>query len=435
MASVFQRGGKGRFYVAYFDHTGKRRTIRTKYRVKKDAQTYAAQLERDVENIRRGLLDPKDVELAKHARRPLQEHFKEFLAHLEHDCDSVDHVKIRRSQLNRLADAIGAKCLADVLDPNAIDRYLQQRAGAGKSAATINRDLAAVVAFVNWCVARGRCRSNPLKIIGKLNEDVDRRRERRALTPDELDALLAVARERDALNSGRYAPRFPVYLTAALTGLRRRELTALEWSDVDLQARTITIPAAKGKAKRADVIPLHRQVVETLRAIRPANGRGRVFATIPRIKTVYADLKRAGIDKQDADGRWVDLHALRTTLGTVLARSEVSPAEAQRLMRHGDYRTTLKHYTRLTLRDDSAAIDRLPDVLRAEGAQRMAQRTECDLAQAGRVPGAANQSPAESVDDSKPLTLATLRDAAHTPCGGAQAKQNTAKTRAISSVG
>ena len=119
-----------------------------------------------------------------------------------------------------------------------------------------------------------------------------------------------------------------------------------------------------------------------MESIRPANARGRVFAKVPRIKTVYKDLERAGIDKQDEDGRWVDLHALRTTLGTGLARSDVSVAEATRLMRHSDYRITLKHYTRPTLRDDAAAINRLPDVMQG-GAQASAERSfRCNRARA-----------------------------------------------------
>lgn len=63
-------------------------------------------------------------------------------------------------------------------------------------------------------------------------------------------------------------------------------------------------------------------------------------------------------------GRVIDLHALRTTLGTQLARAGVTPQVAQRIMRHGDYRTTLKHYTVLGLTDTAAAIDRLPGIAR-----------------------------------------------------------------------
>jgi hypothetical protein len=63
------------------------------------------------------------------------------------------------------------------------------------------------------------------------------------------------------------------------------------------------------------------------------------------------------------EGRVIDLHALRTTLGTQLARAGVTPQVAQRIMRHSDYRTTLKHYTVLGLTDTAAALDRLPGIM------------------------------------------------------------------------
>jgi hypothetical protein len=52
----------------------------------------------------------------------------------------------------------------------------------------------------------------------------------------------------------------------------------------------------------------------------------------------------------------IDLHSLRTTLGTTLAREGVAPQIAQRILRHRDYRTTLKHYTVLELEDTSRGL-------------------------------------------------------------------------------
>jgi len=54
---------------------------------------------------------------------------------------------------------------------------------------------------------------------------------------------------------------------------------------------------------------------------------------------------------EDAEGRVIDLHAMRTTLGTNLARIGVPPQIAQRIMRHSDYCTTQQHYTILGLTD------------------------------------------------------------------------------------
>jgi hypothetical protein len=68
---------------------------------------------------------------------------------------------------------------------------------------------------------------------------------------------------------------------------------------------------------------------------------------------------------EDADGRVVDLHAMRTTLGTNLARAGVAPQLAQRIMRHADYRTTQKHYTVVGITDTAKAIEQLPAIYQA----------------------------------------------------------------------
>ncbi len=66
--------------------------------------------------------------------------------------------------------------------------------------------------------------------------------------------------------------------------------------------------------------------------------------------------------KFDAEGRVVDFHAMRTTLGTRLALQGVAPQLAQRIMRHSDYRTTVQHCTVLGLADTAKAINQLPEI-------------------------------------------------------------------------
>jgi hypothetical protein len=68
------------------------------------------------------------------------------------------------------------------------------------------------------------------------------------------------------------------------------------------------------------------------------------------------------ITTDDTMGRIIDRHALGTTLGTELARAGVAPEVAQRIMRHSDYKTTLKHYTVLGLTDTAAAVAMLPGI-------------------------------------------------------------------------
>jgi len=181
------------------------------------------------------------------------------------------------------------------------------------------------------------------------------------------------------------------YLAAVLAGLRKGDLQRLIWANVDFESATLTI--SDGKAKRTDIVPMHPQLAEALRKRfdqYPAMPKARVFPQTVTDQTRLKDFLRAGLARketitdaqgrpimvgtgkgqrpktriatEDDQGRVIDLHALRTTLGTQLARAGVTPQIAMRIMRHSDYKTTLAHYTVLGLTDTSRAIEALPEI-------------------------------------------------------------------------
>jgi integrase len=83
------------------------------------------------------------------------------------------------------------------------------------------------------------------------------------------------------------------------------------------------------------------------------------------------DLKKAKIDYVDAQGRYVDFHALRHTFLTNLAMSGVHPKVAQSLARHSDINLTMNRYTHILLETQSDALKALPDLY--ESAQKAAR--------------------------------------------------------------
>jgi integrase len=189
-----------------------------------------------------------------------------------------------------------------------------------------------------------------------------------------------------------------MYRTLVLTGLRRGELAALTWGDLMLDVpRTdakaerkpapqpmLTVRASVAKNSKAETLPLRADLAQALRDWRAECGEPENSARVFRVpaelvKILARDLAAAGIarrvkvkdrkgrdrwriDTRDADGRVIDVHAMRTTAGSFLARGGVAPQTAQRLMRHGDYRTTLKHYTDPRLLDTAAALAALPGI-------------------------------------------------------------------------
>src|SRR5262249_33712118 len=78
----------------------------------------------------------------------------------------------------------------------------------------------------------------------------------RALTDDELRAYL-----KDTTACTRYERLSHVITLLLLTGQRRGELALARWSDVDLKARTWSIPDVNAKAGRGHVLPLSNWAV------------------------------------------------------------------------------------------------------------------------------------------------------------------------------
>jgi len=346
MASVYKRGGKGPYIVAWVDHSGRRREKSSRTTDKRAAERIAAQLEADAALRREGVVDARADRYAEAGRRPLTEHLDEYEAHLRHVGRSERHVGQVSQTLGHIADGAGASRLGD-LTLDSVEAHLGGLREAGRSARTVNYARAAAVAFMGWCEQTARVERNELKRLERLDEQRDRRRPRRALTDAEIGRLLVVA--------DRHGRR-PFYLLAALTGLRRSELASLTWGDVDLDAGTLTV--SRGKARRVDVLPLHPQIAEELRAIEPelAHPKRRVFDSIPSNARRRKDYEEAEIAHIDDSGRVADLHSLRSSLATALARQGAVPQVIQRLMRHASFATTAAHYTRLSLVDDAAAL-------------------------------------------------------------------------------
>jgi integrase len=85
---------------------------------------------------------------------------------------------------------------------------------------------------------------------------------------------------------------------------------------------------------------------------------------VPRhlVRHLNADLKAAEIPKVDDRGFVIDIHALRHTFASLLARAGTPQRITQELMRHSDPRLTSNVYTHLRIQDTAVALDVLPSV-------------------------------------------------------------------------
>ncbi len=377
----------GTYFAKYRDAGGVVHVVPTGCRSEDAARQALTRLERDAERVKIGVATHAELATADAAAAPIKPAIADYVATLT---GSRTHHQNVGSNLAKLTEQLNWHRPSDLRREDR-ERWLADQTRQGRSARSRNAYQSAANSFANWCVRSSRLTSNPFDRMPKANTDADRRRQRRALTPDELQRLMlsaqnaperpaAIRLEEKGQNARRPAERLTgqeraeVYAILAGTGIRIGELSQLRVADIRLDDRIphIDLPARVTKNGEDDTIPLRDDLVALLRrrveGIDPAS----MLYPIPSdfIKRFNADCRRADIPKRDERGRTVDIHALRTTFGTWLARSGVAPRVAQALMRHSDIRLTMSVYTDPKLLDTAAAVAGLPSVAPAPVAPR-----------------------------------------------------------------
>ena len=264
------------------------------------------------------------------------------------------------------------ECHWTLLKEVSSDSFLAWRARQTLAPKTLNEYSASARSLFNWMTKHGRIDRNPLAQVQKVQSNGKQLRPRRAFTREEFQRLLSEA-----------GPRRALYLTAVFTGLRRGELAALEWDDVDLDAERpfLKARASTTKNRKEAVIGLHKDVVAELRLMQPrrAAPNRRVFESLmPRIKRFKADLKRANVDYINARGQRADFHSLRYTLATNLALVGTPPRIAMEIMRHSDMRLTAKTYTDAGLLAVWDKVANLPSFTDPKDSQIDSQNSQID---------------------------------------------------------
>ncbi len=336
----------------------------------------------------RGDIDPFE----DHRKRPLAEHLADFEAALLAKQATEKQAGQATARCRKIIDACGFKKLAD-LSPSAVANYLRERRQGGLGTATSNGYLSGIKSFANWLVKDRRLPSNPLTHLAKLNDRVDVRHERRALSTDELAWLIQAAektgvtfRELDG------ATRAMLYRVAAMTGLRASELASLTTASFDLNADppTVTVQAACSKHRREDVLPLHPDLATRLRQWFSERDRvsdeQRVVLSLNRaadakperlfpgtwatraFKMIRRDLDTADI-AYVTDAGIADFHSLRHSFISHLVTGGVHPKVAQQLARHSSITLTMDRYSHLGLIDMTAGLSALPTIATSDANQ------------------------------------------------------------------
>ena len=104
-----------------------------------------------------------------------------------------------------------------------------------------------------------------------------------------------------------------------LTGCRKNELLKARWEDVDLEARTLTLPETKNG--ETHVVPLSPMAVQILQGLPRLEGNPHVFPGRKRGGRLVNVDKRWRILRKKAKMEHITLHDLRRTVGSMMAES------------------------------------------------------------------------------------------------------------------
>ena len=350
------------WYIDYKGIDGVRKRIKG-FKDKAATAQLAAKLEREAELARAGIVDKYKI----HRKTPLVKHLEDFKASLINKGTTLKQARLVYNRAKAVIDSGKFVYMSDV-SASKTQRYLAERRRDGLSIRSSNFYLQATKQFCRWLVADNRTDENPLAYLQGQNPNTDIRHPRRALTTDELNRLLETTAKGSKHHRMTGKERLMLYTLAVSTGFRANELASLTWQSFNLSDSkpSVTVLAAYSKHRRDDVQPLRLDVANRLAAWKAeleAEEQAKVFATFNPNKgadILKKDLEAAGIEYEDAAGRFADFHSLRHSFASILNQSGVSPKVAQSLLRHSTISLTMDTYTHIGLYDERAALDSMP---------------------------------------------------------------------------
>ena len=412
MATVYKRGGKanrgGYWYISWFDHTGKRRTVCSRTTEKATAERMAAKQEADVAARRSGVIDSTLERFGIEARRPITEHVADYKAHLEARQNTTDHVNLTIAHVHTIVGQCGVETIHGLTGAGVMQAIDNIRVAGNRkvkscvlrkamSLRTCNAYLRSIKSFTRWLWIEKRSPEDLLAGLRGFNEETDRRHTRREFTVDEIGYLLPFVEGFTLPTHNLAGPdRAMLYRLALGTGLRASELRSLTPASFRLKGgqATVTLAAAYSKRRREDTQPLRADLAEAVGEWLADRPRGeRLFAAMPNDtarmlrtdlaaarSTWIAEARECEQERQRRNqsdflcyrneaGDVADFHSTRHTYISGIVAGGASVKVAQELARHSTSRLTIDRYAHARLHDLRGALDALPDFDRRQKMQ------------------------------------------------------------------
>ncbi|KMY48348.1 tyrosine-type recombinase/integrase [Peribacillus loiseleuriae] len=227
-----------------------------------------------------------------------------------------------------------------------VKSFLMSCQEKGNGASTINTKLQKIRAFLNYMVEEGMIKENPAKKVKRLKEDV----KINVFTDEQIQQMLGYYRGLKRREKSYFAYRgYMMIVTLLGTGIRRKEIINLKWSDVDLTNLTLFV---FGKNRRRETVLMTEKLVKELSAYslfcqRHFKTLGEyVFVdsknnsmTDNSIMLVFQNLQK----KMNFSDVRVSPHTFRHTFCHRMAMSGMSAFAIQKMMRHENIAVTMRY--------------------------------------------------------------------------------------------
>lgn len=257
------------------------------------------------------------------------------------------------------------------ISPKLISEYKVKRRQDGAAPRTVNYELALLSHAFNLAIKEWEwCKENPARKVSR--EKVNNLRER-WLSSEEEERLLGVS------------PKWlwDMIVFSIYTGLRQDELLHLQWPQIDLFRKTMTILEQKNKNK--DTLPLNDVAMEVLKArarVRCINSN-LIFYSSHGTPISANNLRRAFYSAtRKADIENFHWHDLRHTFATKLIQAGVDIYTVQRLGRWKNISMVMRyaHHYPESLRSGIKVLDKQ----RSSDTNRTQEASEGEISQESR---------------------------------------------------
>jgi integrase len=346
--------GSNIWWIRWTDAAGNKRRVKAGRR--SDAKT---------------LLDKKKTEKLQQINLPeknaLSLLFSELLDDaLEHSAaengeQTTHELKLK---IDRLRPEWDNRKVKDITKQDVVKWLQSEKVARDWSVATTNRYQAAFSLVFRVGIDNEKITTNPASRIRRKSED---NQKIRFLTPEEEKQLCAVLAK-------KYASYLPAFLVSLHTGMRASEQWRLDWADVDLARKTLTVRKQKhGKGERH--IQLNSVALGAFQTLLPkSKAKGPVFLNSEGtpMKAHRDWFDPSVVDASIADYTW---HCNRHTFASRLAMAGIDIRTIAQLMGHRTIQMSMR-YAHLAPEHNQAAVDRLSAMFGARDTQSDTEQQE-----------------------------------------------------------